>query len=168
MSRRTLAVILFISLAVNVFLIGAVVGGLVVGQRVHHQRPAMMARGGQPLWAAANELPPEQRRAYRRLLRGEAGEVRAGMLAVQAARAEAWRGLAAEPFDAAAAKRKLDMARVQETQVRAGVESRIIDFAAGLPPAERARLAAGLAESRPAASPGRQIHDREPRRPPEP
>ncbi|WP_309644691.1 periplasmic heavy metal sensor, partial [Phenylobacterium sp.] len=140
MSRKTLAIILFISLALNVFLIGAVVGGLVVGQKFRHERPSA-TRGGQPLWAAGAELPPEKRRAFRGLLRGEAGEVRAGMAEVRAARAAAWRRLDADPFDAAAAKRDLDAARVREMQIRGGVESRIVDFAATLPPAERARLA---------------------------
>lgn len=159
MSRRTLAIILFISLAVNVFLIGAVVGGLVVGQRVHHQRPAM-ARGGQPLWAAANQLPPEQRRAYRRLLRGEAGEVRAGMSEVRAARVEAWRGLAAG--DPAAVKQELNAVRAREMAIRSGVEERIVDFAAGLSPVERARLVEGL--TRPPSEPAErgQMHDRPP------
>lgn len=143
MSRRALAIILFISLAVNVFLIGAVVGGLVVGQRIHHQRPAMV-RGGQPLWAAANELPPEQRRAYRRLLRGEGGEMRARMAEVRAARGAAWRGLGAEPIDPAAVKRELNAARAREMAIRGGVEEHIVDFAAGLSPAERARLVDGL------------------------
>lgn len=158
MSRRTLAVMLFISLAVNLFLIGAVVGGLVVGQRVHHQRPAM-ARGGQPLWSAANELSPEQRRDYRRLLRGEAGEVRAGMSEVRAARAEAWRGLSAEPLDPAAVKRDLNAARARELAIRSGIEARIVDFAAELTPAERARLVDGLTRP-PSESRRGAMHDR--------
>ncbi len=158
MSRRTLAIILFASLAVNLFLIGAVIGGLVVGQRVHHQRPAM-AHGGQPLWAAANQLPPEQRRAYRRLLRGEAGEVHSAMMQARAARAEAWRGLAADPIDPAAVKRDLNAARARELAIRNGIEARIVDFAVGLPPAERARLVEGL--TRGPSDDGRgRMHDR--------
>lgn len=148
MSRKTLAILLFVSLALNVFMVGAVVGGLVVGQKFRADRPAM-ARGGQPLWAAANTLPPEQRRAYRKLLRGEAGEVRDGMREARAARAQAWRQLGAEPFDPAATRASLGVARAREAQVRADVEGRIVDFAAGLPSAERARLAQGLADSQP-------------------
>ncbi|MDP3853371.1 periplasmic heavy metal sensor [Phenylobacterium sp.] len=158
MSRRTLAIILFVSLAMNVFLIGAVVGGLVVGQRFRHERPAM-ARSGPPLWAAANQLAPEQRRAYRQLLRGEAGEVRDGMRSVHEARTQAWRGLAAEPFDPAAAKRDLNAARLRETQIRAGVDGRIVDFAAKLPPSDRAALAEGLAQSHPAQGQGRRMQE---------
>ena len=157
MSRRTLAIILFVSLAVNVFMIGAVVGGLVMGERFRHERPTA-GRGGPPLWNAANQLPPEQRRAYRALLRGEGGVAREGMREAHMARAAAWRGLAAQPFDPAVAKRDLGVARMREMQIRAGIEDRIIDYAAGLPPAERATLAAGLAEPRP--QPGKRRPER--------
>ena len=37
----------------NLFLIGGVVGGLVVGQRLRSDRPPPMARMNQPVWAAA-------------------------------------------------------------------------------------------------------------------
>lgn len=164
MSRRTLAIILFVSLAVNVFLVGAAVGGLVVGQRFRPERPAM-ARNGPPLWAAASQLAPEQRRAYRQLLRGEAGEVRDGMRAAHEARTRAWRGLAAEPFDPDAAKRDLNAARSRETQIRAGVDGRIVDFAAKLPPADRAALAEGLAQAHQAQGQGRRMQEHQPRRP---
>ena len=42
MSRKTLLIVLFASLAVNLFLVGAVAGGLVVGQKVRAERPRMV------------------------------------------------------------------------------------------------------------------------------
>lgn len=148
MSRKTLIVLLILSLAVNVFMIGAVVGGLVVGHKSRGDRP-MMGRGGPPLWAAANDLSEAQRRDYRRLLRGEAGEVREGMRAARAARTQAWADLGAEPMDAAAVKASLDRARAAEMAARGEVEARIVDFAGRLPPKDRATLSEGLRRSQP-------------------
>jgi uncharacterized membrane protein len=154
MSRRVLIIVIFVSVALNLFLIGGLVGGLVVGERLRAQhRPPAMARGP-ALWTAANSLPPEQRRAYRRILRGEGGEVRSHMREARMARTEAWRMLGDERLDVALAKQRLAEARNREMQARGGVEDRIVDFAAGLSPQERAELARGLAE--PARGPTRQ------------
>ena len=62
MSRKTLLIVLFVSLAVNLFLVGGVIGGLVVGQRLRPDRPPM-ARMNQPVWAAAQTLDPEKAKA---------------------------------------------------------------------------------------------------------
>jgi uncharacterized membrane protein len=154
MSRRSLVIVVFVSLALNLFLIGGLVGGLVVGERLRTQTPTPGARGGPALWAAANSLPPEQRRAYRRMLRGEGGEVRTHLREARLARAEVWRMLADERLDVDLAKQRLAAARAMEMQARGEVENRIVDFTAGLPAPERAQLATALAE--PKRGPARQ------------
>ncbi|KRB48930.1 periplasmic heavy metal sensor [Phenylobacterium sp. Root700] len=145
MSRRT-QIVLFVSLALNLFLIGGVVGGLVVGQRLRSDRPPPMARMNQPVWAAAEALSPEQARAYRTMLRGEGMEARANMRQMREARTQAWGTLGAEPFDPALSKHKLAEIRSREAATRGEIDARIVDFAAGLTPGERRKLAKALAE----------------------
>ena len=149
MSRRTLLIVLVVSLAVNLFLVGAVAGGLVVGQKFRSERPQMSRGGGgpvQPLWRAGDALPPPQAKAYREALRGAGPELRAAMREARAERAQTWRALAAEPFDAADAKQRLAQIRQREADARGQIEDRIVDYAADLSPADRAMLARGLTE----------------------
>lgn len=147
MSRRTLLIIIFVSLALNLFLIGGMVGGLVVGQRLRAERPPAMARmGGPPVGAAAAALSPEHADAYRAMLRQEGSQVRTRMRAARDARLEAWRSLGADPFDPAVTKERLAAIRLQEVEARSGIDSGIVEFAAGLPAAERAKLAKALTE----------------------
>lgn len=145
MSRKTLLIVLFVSLAVNLFLVGGVIGGLVVGQRLRPDRPPM-ARMNQPVWAAAQVLSPEQARAYRTMLRGEGMEARTVMRESREARAQAWRTLGAEPFDPAMTKQRLAQVRDREAATRGEIDGRIVDFAASLTPPERQKLAAALAD----------------------
>jgi len=152
MSRRALLVALIVSAAVNLFAVGAVVGAFILGPRFHDAGPMM--RRGPPLWAAAAELPPERRAAYRQALMGEGDAVRASLRAARRARQETWLSLGGPEFDPKAAAARLEHARDLEMQARGAVERRVLDFAATLPPAERAALAKGLARS----GPGRRGH----------
>ena len=145
MSRRTLLIVLFVSLAVNLFLVGGVVGGLVVGQRLRPDRPPM-TRMNQPVWAAAQALSPEQAQAYRTMLRSQGPEARTVMRQSREERAQAWRTLSAEPFDPALTKQRLAQVRTREAEARGQIDGRIVDFAAGLTTAERQKFAKALAE----------------------
>ncbi|WP_340646834.1 periplasmic heavy metal sensor [Phenylobacterium sp.] len=156
-SQRTLTLALIASVALNLFVIGTVVGGILVAQRFRDAAPAAN-RPRQPLWTAADALPPEHRRAYRQLLRGEAGGVGGQMRQARQARREAWTGLGADPLDGPAISKRLSEARSLEMTARGGVEDRIVTFAATLPPKERAELAKGLAR-------GGQSGEHRPRRP---
>jgi uncharacterized membrane protein len=151
MGQRSLLIALIVSLAVNLFVIGAVVGAFALGSRVHAFRGG--GRPVTPLWAAAADLSPDRQTAYRQALRGEAGEVAGKLRAARQARRDAWLSLRSQPFDAVAAATALDRARALEMQARGDVEHRIIDFAAGLTPPERAQLAERLARAGP---PGRR------------
>jgi uncharacterized membrane protein len=143
MGRRGLLIALIVSLAVNLFAVGAVVGALFLGPRMH------MAVRGPPFWTAAAELPPARRDAYRRMLRGDAGEVREAMRDARRARRDAWRSIGESDFRPQETAARLDHARRLEMQARSVVERRILDFAVTLPPDERAVLAEGLAKSGP-------------------
>lgn len=148
MSRKSLMIVLFVSLALNLFLVGTVAGGLVVGQRLRAAHPPAPRAGGPPLWRAADSLGPEQAGAYRAALRSGGPQMRDAMRQARAARQEAWRTLADEPFDEAAAKLRLASIRAQEAQARGMVDDRVVDFAAGLSPADRSTLVKGLTEPR--------------------
>jgi len=159
MSRRTLLIILFVSLTVNVFTVGAVLGGLAIAAKIHRPEAAAMSPGP-ALWAAGESLPPQHRYEYRRLLREQGQLTSQQMRAVRAARREAWAHMGDEPFDPAATTRSLDEARTLEMNARRAAERRLVGFAAGLPPQERARFAEGLARWAPPDGP-RAAHMRQ-------
>lgn len=161
MSRRAILITLFVSLAVNLFVVGAVVGGLVMASRQPPPRPAPTARMGPALWKAGEGLDPEERRAFRHVLREEGAVANQRLRAAREARREAWGMMAREPFDGPAVARALDQARAAEMEARRDVEHRIVDFAATLPPPARARFAEHLA-------PADRESDERPRRPARP
>jgi uncharacterized membrane protein len=172
-SPRALAIALFASVALNLFGIGAVVGGFVIAHRLHEMAPQRAPVGQGPLWAAADALPPEHRDAYHDLLRGQALTVGQQVRQARQARRQAWAGLMAEPFDAKGTAKNLADARALEIQARGEVEQKIVEFAATLPAAERAELAQGLGRSAPMARGGimRRLQERRngaPQRPPAP
>lgn len=168
MSPRALAIALFASVALNLFGIGAVVGGFVIAHRLHEMAPQRAPVGQGPLWKAADALPPERRDAYHDLLRGQALTVGQQVRQARMARRQAWAGLMAEPFDAKGTAKNLAAARALEIQARGDVEQKIVEFAATLPPAERAQLAQGLARSTPAGRAGmmRQLREQRQGQPP--
>lgn len=149
MSPRGLTIALFASVALNLFAVGAVVGGFVIAERLHGMTPVVRPGGQQPLWRAADDLPTVHRDAYRGLLRDQALTVAQQVRDARQARRRAWAGLMADPFDAAATAKSLADARALEMQARGGVEQKIVEFAATLPADERAKLAQGLAHATP-------------------
>lgn len=146
MTNRKLSVALFASAALNLFLMGAVVGSL-LGERSAHRPAAIESRrGGPPLWAAGKVLSPEHREAYGLMLRDRAPGSAEDFRAARRLRAEAWRSVAADPPDAAATKAALARARQLDAAARGELEERVVDFAVSLPPSERAKLAEQLAK----------------------
>lgn len=164
MSPRKLTVALFISLAVNLFAIGAVVGGLVIGVRMTEGRQMAMRPGPPPIFAAAESLPEARQDAYRQALRAEAREARQALMQASQARREAWAGLAGDPYDPAAVQRDLAAAQAIEAQARSVLETRIVTFAQDLTLEERQALAAALSRPPRRQREGRgEYSDRPPR-----
>jgi uncharacterized membrane protein len=133
---RGLIIALVVSVAVNLFLAGLIVGGAVVARRVAEMRT--------PLWRAGDDLPPLKRRAFRQMFRQAGLETRDAIRQSRALRREAIAALEGPDYDAVVATRNMNQARALDTQARSQVEARILEFAATLTPEERDVLAQGL------------------------
>jgi uncharacterized membrane protein len=143
-SRRSLFILLFVSLALNLFILGAAAGAFLFGARFH-ERPSQFRGGGNPMLAAAQALPDDQREPYREALRSGAMAVGPKLRDARMLRHDAWLRLGADPVDAAAVTADLDRARALETEARGEVDRAIVGFAAKLPAGQRGALGAALA-----------------------
>lgn len=145
MKARGLVIALVVSLAVNLFLAGLIIGGAIVARRVAEWRPAVAAAQARtPLWRAADDLPFAQRRAFRQMFRQAGQDTRDLVQQSRALRREAIEAMEQPDYDAAAAIQKMNRARQLDGQARSEVEARILKFSATLTPAERDLLAQGL------------------------
>ncbi len=152
MARPALWIVLFISLALNVFVAGAFVGQRLVRPPAapalaEATRPEGRLRN--PIGQAVRTLSPRSQAAWR-----DQGEdfVRTmgprGQEARRLAR-ETMRGFGAEPFDPEAAAANLAKARALELENRTAMDQRLVAFAASLPAEERVRFAEALARPQP-------------------
>ncbi|HEV2531062.1 periplasmic heavy metal sensor [Phenylobacterium sp.] len=145
MSRRTLLILLFVSLALNLFILGAGAGAFLFGERLFpHRQPQF--RGGPPMFAAASTLPDAEAQAYRDALSAQALAVRPRLREARMLRHDAWTKLGADPVDPAGVVADLDKARAMQAQAQSEVDKKIVEFAAKLPATERRRFAAAMAE----------------------
>lgn len=138
MSSRTLKIVCTVSILLNIFLVAAIVGGLVWLRAGH----PMIAAGSIRL--AGSELPFAERHAFRAALRETRHEIRPVILARSQARQEAAALLRAPVLDQAALNAALARTRAADMVMREHLEARAVSFAATLPPVDRAKLAEGL------------------------
>lgn len=143
---RWLIIGLVVSVGLNLFLAGLIVGGVGAARRSAEFRPAE-SQARFPLWRAGDDLPPEKRRAFRRMIREAVLETQDDIRGSRALRREAVAMLDAETYDAEAAVKAMSEARRREQAARSAVETAILRFAGGLDPAERRTLAGGLSRS---------------------
>ena len=144
MRQRTLFVLLFASLALNLFILGAFVG--VVGLGAHlRARHGEGPRLGGPMAIAARSLPPDQAIAFRNVLRDQVAAVQPQIRQAQHLRRQAFLRLSDDPVDAPAIFRDLQAARAQQIQAQDTVDHGIVAFAAHLPREQRARFGEALA-----------------------
>ncbi|PZU07210.1 periplasmic heavy metal sensor [Sphingomonas sp.] len=134
---RGIRILLIGSLILNVFLVGAIGGG--VWRWTH-------GYGNRIGWRTqvADVLPPEQRRQFRAAMRQTALGARGLVIEGRQARAEAARLYVRPDFDAAAISTQLDRARAADVALRERLERRVVEFSAGLPVGEREKLAGAL------------------------
>jgi uncharacterized membrane protein len=142
MSGRWLKILLGVSLVLNLFVIGAAVGVLLL----RHQAIAR-AEKADPVLSAADELPPAQRDAFRAMMSAKLASLGPGLRDARLARHDAMLRVRAEPFDRATASADLARGRADDAAARGAVEETILDFAATLPPDQRASFSRGLVRS---------------------
>lgn len=140
MSPRRLTVALIVSVALNLFLAAAAITIIALDAR----RPRHGLPERPTLHAAALSLAPDPRTRFIALLRTEGDSVQGATRQARALRAAAWGTLAATHFDPLVAKADLARARALNQDSRAQVEDGVVDFAAALPPLERARFGAAM------------------------
>jgi uncharacterized membrane protein len=137
--RRWSTILLIVSLVTNIFLIGAIAGG--VWRWTHN--PAIGLRGAWRI-RAAEALPDAQADAFRAAIQTT---VRANIAVAhqgRAARAEAARLFVQPQFDTNAVNIRLDQARAADMAMRTQLEHRVVQFASTLPQDQRAKLAEAL------------------------
>jgi uncharacterized membrane protein len=142
MSQRMLKIICAVSILLNIFLVGAALGGLVWARARHPAHAVGSIR------VAGSELPQDERRAFRQALRGARLEMQPTIAAGRQAREDAAALLRAPTLDQAALAAALERVRTADLAIRSHVEARAIAFAATLPPTDRQKLADGIARRR--------------------
>jgi uncharacterized membrane protein len=142
MSPRILKIVCAVSILLNIFLLGAAIGG---AAWVRERHPMI---GVGSIRVAGSELPRGERRAFRHALREARLEMRPTAMAGRQAREEAAALLSASTLDQAKLVDALARIRAADIAIRAHVEERAIGFAATLPPSDRAKLAGGIERRR--------------------
>lgn len=150
MRPRWLIVGLVVSVALNLFLVGAGAGIVALGVSLAKENAS--GRPGVFFWAT-NPMPQPSRRKVRSWLAGEREQIRPDVERAFAVRLQAWDGLAAARPDPAAIKQGLAQGRQLDLSVRTKVEDGVVDQVAALPPAERAAFAAGMHKALQAQAP---------------
>ncbi|HEX8568615.1 MAG TPA: periplasmic heavy metal sensor [Caulobacteraceae bacterium] len=138
MTGRRLQTAFFVSLALNLFLVGLIVGGLLISLRGDSARPR--PRGAGHYWAAAQQFDAADREAFEALLRRESQENAPRVTEMRRSRREAQRAMNADAFDPAAVRAALARAHQAELAVRADVDAAVLQFAERLDQDERAAL----------------------------
>ena len=137
--KRWALVTLVVSLVVNIFLLG-LIGGSV--WHWTHDR-GMGFRGGWRM-RVSESLSDDQAKALRQAIHDTVRQQMPALRQARADRAEAARLFVQPQFDANAINAKLDQARASDMALRANLEHRMIQFAAGLPLDQRKKMAEAL------------------------
>ncbi|WP_165790887.1 periplasmic heavy metal sensor [Pleomorphomonas carboxyditropha] len=131
---------LALSLALNVFILGAAVGAWI--WRLAPMPAAQPADQG--LASAAQAMAPDQRQAFRQALAKARSDAQPDSQAARDARDKLARLLKEADLDRDAIDATLETTRAADIRVRARVEAAVMDFAEGLDSQSRALLIDGL------------------------
>jgi len=148
MTEHKLKWILIVSLILNVFLIGGVVGG---AYRMFWSDSAPLAAkaGQRGLRFAAEDLPIERQKEFHKSLREARRGARPLIAAAKEARIEVRQLVAAPTFDRPAVVAAIARTREADIALRMRIEDTLVNFAATLSQDEREKLAEGLARRGP-------------------
>ena len=142
MTDRGLKIALVVSVALNIFVLGALAGGLIMGVRTLQDRPN---RDRPAVIDMVRTLDEADRAAAETRLRQTALAARADFDTARQARSEAIDLAGAETFDRHAVEVALERSRASETMGRQRLEGGLLDLMEGLEQQDRQRLAPGLA-----------------------
>lgn len=142
MSERFRTIVLAISLAVNVFIVGAAAGGAFMWHASGPLRSAIPVRGG--LGVAAHTLPMVERKTFRQMLRQARQEAASDIAAARSGRLKLAQLMVAEPLNREAIDAQLAAIRQSDIALRARLEKAVVDFAETLTPADRKSFVDGL------------------------
>lgn len=126
---------LLLSLAANAFL-----GGYLLGHRTPDTEGLSRAQPLRQLMATVQQLPAEQRRDVRAVLRDQAPELRRRMGAIRERRQTIARALAAERVDRPALEAEFARQRDDSAALQASTQKLVLDIAERLPVEQRRRL----------------------------
>ncbi|WP_051228664.1 periplasmic heavy metal sensor [Pleomorphomonas oryzae] len=140
MSRYAFKIVLAISLALNVFILGAAIGAW-----FWRSVPISAQSQDQGLAAAAQALDADKRQAFQETLAKARHDAQPDSKAAREARDKLAQLLNQTELDRNAIDAALDMTRTADVKVRSRIEAAVIDFAEGLDPKNRAILIDGLA-----------------------
>ena len=157
MSDRGLKIALTVSVAVNIFVAGAVVTGLVVGARHLGDRPGY---DRPPVITLIRSLDEADRVQAQEALQASALAARQDFEAARRARTEAIELAGAETFDRPAVEAALAQSRAAESDGRGRLEGTMLDILERLDQEDRQRLAPGLARRGREGRPGSRFRDR--------
>ncbi|PRY06716.1 periplasmic heavy metal sensor [Paraburkholderia sp. BL25I1N1] len=143
MNGRSWKVVLVASLVLNVFLVGAIVGGAYQWFAARGATAPVLAQQ-RALRFAAQTLSAERQKAFIDGLKDARREGRQYAREGREGRREVLRLLAAPQFDRAALDAALERTRQADSHLRAQVEGSVADFAATLSPEERVQFADSL------------------------
>lgn len=141
MQSRTVKILLGVSMAANIFLVGAGIGAGIAGVRMFRDR---MPNRPPAVWQAASGLPDNERAMLRQALRERAQAAAPHIREARQARREAAELIARADYDPAAVQAALGRAREAEQKAREQVDTGVIGLIPKLTPEQRRVLADGL------------------------
>ena len=141
MNSRSVRVLVIVSVLLNVFLIGGIVGG---GYRWVAAQRSVAAQQARPLRFAADGLSQERQQQFADDLRQARRDSRTLAQDSREGRLDVAQVMAAPQFDPAALDAALARTRDADVALRMRVEQTIATFAASLSPEERVIFADGL------------------------
>ena len=145
MNGRSWKIVLMASLVLNVFLLGAIVGGAYQWFAAHgRDRGVVVAQQRTALRFAAEPLPAERQKAFVDGLKNARRDGRQFAREGREGRRDVLRLLAAPQFDRTALDAAPARTREADSSLRAKVEDSVADFAATLSPEERVAFAESL------------------------
>lgn len=144
--------LLILSLALNIFFVGTVVGGFVVGHRIHERTQAV--RHAPPIHTFGSprklmrHLEPEDREVMSKLMRSEMEEMRPRLKEVGNLRHKAMETLKADPFDARAAEKAFADLAIAEAKIHEESSQTMVKMLEALPKEKRAEVVRRMHEHR--------------------